>query len=422
MRSDPTRRRALALLTGTAAAGLAGCGTSPVRLAVPWSGWELARFREVMRGLPGRLGHPVVFSAGDSMDALLKNPVARSARPDVAFIPRLGTLGESASGLLTMRSAIPGPSSAADAAWKNLLVHGGHVKGVWFKAAHKSLIWHRTATPPPCGAHPAEPASFAQWLVYCRTAPRPVLSIGAADGWVLTDWFENVLLGIDPDAYRSLLPVVNGRERDTGPGWDGPAVTRALEYLGQLWGTPGLLPGGGRRALLTSFHDSILDVFHYGHAQVVAAPDFAYPVISRYGNGKPIPMPCRFPAVNPGTAPVLVAGDAAVALTGHGRDVVDWLADEGRAAVRDGWIRQGGFISLDSRVTGYPGILRPYAGQVIGGNVEFDLSDQLTGRLSGGNGRGLWRILTRFFSDVTGVTSDADPVTSAQKAMTEAAG
>ncbi|MFC6082231.1 hypothetical protein [Sphaerisporangium aureirubrum] len=415
MRPDLTRRGALALVAGSAAAGLTGCATSPVRIAVPWSGWELARFRQVMRGFPG---DPVVFSAGDSMDALLKNPVARSARPDVAFIPRLGTLGEAASGLRTMPSAIPGPSSAGGAtAWRRLLTHGGQVKGVWFKAAHKSLLWFRDAVPPPFGANPAEPSSWKDWLAYCRTAPRPVLSIGAADGWVLTDWFENVLLGIDPVTYRRLLPAADG----TKPRWDGYAVTETLRRLQELWEIPDLLPGGGRRALLTSFHDSILDVFHYGHARAVAAADFAYPVISRYGSR--MPAPCRFPATNSAAVPVLVAGDAAVALTEAGESVVRWLAgDHGRVAVRDAWVREGGFISLDSRVTGYPVILGPFTGQVTGENVEFDLSDQLTGRLSGGNGRGLWRILTRFFGDVTGVTSTADPVGAAQKAMTEAAG
>ncbi|MEO3809690.1 hypothetical protein ABGB17_11880 [Sphaerisporangium sp. B11E5] len=413
-----SRRRALGVLAGSVAAGAAGCAGAPVRIAVPWSGWELARFRDVMRGYAG---DPVVFSAGDSIDALLKNPVARSARPDVAFVPRLGLLGEAASGLRSMPAAIPGPSHAPGAgAWTGLLTHDGAVKGVWFKAAHKSLLWHRGRNPPPYGAGPAEPASWAAWLEYCGRAGRPLLSIGAADGWVLTDWFENVLLGIDPDTYRALLPAPGGR--GPGPGWDAPAVTQALRYLRDLWGMDGIFPGGGRRALLTSFHDSILDVFYYGHAEVVAAADFAYPVISRYGATATVAMPCRFPAEHPGTAPVLVAGDAAVALSDAGRGVVEWLAgDGGRAAVRDGWVREGGFISLDSQVTGYPAALRPFAAQVIGENVEFDLSDQLTGRLSGGNGRGLWRVLTRFFSDVTGVTSSRDPVAAAQTAMTEAA-
>src|SRR5690348_17569197 len=91
------RRRALAVLSGLAAAGLTGCGgETPLRIAVVWSDWELSRFHEILAAYP----HPfVVYSAGDNIAALLRNPVAQAATPDVAIVPRLGRSEEHTSEL-----------------------------------------------------------------------------------------------------------------------------------------------------------------------------------------------------------------------------------------------------------------------------------------------------------------------------------
>ncbi|GAA1261287.1 ABC transporter substrate-binding protein [Sphaerisporangium rubeum] len=407
---DPlTRRQAVVLLGLSAAAGLTGCSTAGVSVAVPWSGWELARFREVVRELGG---DAVVFSAGDSIEALLKNPVAPSARPDAVVVPRVGALG-GGIGASPAPQVPPGP-----AGWRTRFPLGG--RGEWFKVAHKSLVWYRQECTAFREAAPDLPLPWDAWRRYCATAGRPVLSVGAADGWVLTDWFENVLLGVDPEVYGELTAYLKGRQ-DGPPGTRTVAVvTEALERLKALWEIDGVFPGGGRRALQTSFHESILDVFYYGHAQMVAAGDFAYPVITRFcGKGADIARLARFPAVDPGKAHILVAGDAADPQAAPGTDFVRELCGErGQDAVRRTWLPEGGFISPDPLAEGYPDVLTRYVGQVHGDKVAFDLSDQLTGRLSGGNGRGLWRVLTRFFSEVTGVTSrDGDAVATARAAI-----
>jgi alpha-glucoside transport system substrate-binding protein len=376
------RRQALAVLSGAAAAGLVGCGGEPpLRIAVVWSGWELTRFREVLDERD-----VVVYSAGDNIAALLGDPVAPAATPDVAIMPR-AALVEDPRVCVRLQS-LPSPDPPH---WQRLLWCGADasVKGVWFKVAHKSLVWYRSRAVP-------EPSTdWESWVAACRrrAKERPPLAIGAADGWVLTDWFENVLLGLDREAYRML-------HRDPD-GWADDSVREALLALAELWHIENLVPGGGRRALVTQFHDSILDVFRYGRADMVAAPDFAWPVIDRYGAPGEEARRVRFPWPGGGSPPPVVAGgDAVLALASSGeRGAAFVTALTDRVDRLEGWAAAGGFLSLDRRVRRYPPPLRGLAEEVRG-DFEFDLSDRLTGGLAGGDGQGLWRVLTRLFGAV----------------------
>ncbi|MEV1003667.1 hypothetical protein [Nonomuraea sp. NPDC050202] len=179
-----TSRRAF--LAAVPAALVAGCaGQPPLRVAVVWSGEELRRFLRVVDAYVARYRRPVsVYSAGDNISALLRGP-AEDVIPDVAVIPRLGLLFDP---LVQPRIRPRTGGHAQPEFWRRLVTpHGsGQELGAWFKIANKSLVWHRTG-------EQWAPASLTAWQ------PRPgTLAIGAADGWVLSDWFENVLLAYAP--------------------------------------------------------------------------------------------------------------------------------------------------------------------------------------------------------------------------------
>ncbi|MEU6742535.1 hypothetical protein [Streptosporangium sandarakinum] len=400
------RRRALAALSGLAAAGLTGCSAErPLRVAVVWSGWELSRFRRALAGEP-----VTVYSAGNDIAALLRKPVAPAATPDVAIVPQPGLIRDP-----EIRSRLQPLTSWDPRFWRNLVTDpgDGRVKGVWFKVAHKSLVWYRpeTVTSPPAG--------WEAWLELCRSraaSGRPPLSVPAADGWALTDWFENVLLGLAPDLY--------GRLHLLDPAdWGDERVAQAFIRLAELWAVPGLVPGGGRRALVTQFHDAILDVFRYGRADMVAGPDFAWPVIDRYRSPGREARWFHFPCSAGERQPLLVGGDAVVALDSSGERGERFVARLTGGEMHERlapWARAGGFLSLGAGLRDdYPAPVRPLArelrelrglaepgelggpgAQATGRSVAFDLSDQLGGALAGGDGQGLWRILTDLFAAV----------------------
>jgi ABC-type glycerol-3-phosphate transport system substrate-binding protein len=376
--------KGLALLTVTAA-----CGgpASSVRVVVVWSGWELTQFRRVLHQIPEKRRWRIsVQSAGNDLAALVGNRVARTAAPDVALIQQPRMVTDHPARFTPLQAV---PDIPQD--WANLLQSGRNSYGTWFKAAHKSLVWYR---PDRLTSEP--PQHWTAWVDMCREMAargQPPLAIGAADGWVLTDWFENVLLSIDPETYRGLA----GRR----VSWRHPHVSDALRRMGEIWSIRGAFPGGARRALLTQFDGALVDVFQHGRAAMVAGGDFYYPIIEQYGNAPAKWF--RFPCLTTEQPPLIVAGDAAVRLnrdSAGGDALIKWLADPAAAGI---WARAGGFLSVNPKVNGYPGDLSSLAEEVqketVGGPA-FDLSDQLGGRLAGADGRGTWKIFQDFFAQV----------------------
>jgi len=417
------RRDAIKVLALPALPGLAagcGIGRSGIRVAGVWSGWELTQFRKVLNAFPGRDSWTIsVQSAGDDIAALVGNRVAGTAAPNVALVPFPQLVWENRDHLVPLR-----PATAGDTAWDRLLTIDGMVYGHWFKVAHKSLVWYRHDL---LGAGPP-PRDWGTWLALCRDLAgrrRPPLSIGAADGWVLTDWFENVLLSLDPATYRELAVGAST--------WRHPSVRRALRWLGEVWSIPGVFAGGAERALQTQFDQSLLDVFEYGRAAMVAGADFAWPVITQYTRTPQDRIKWfAFPPID--KRPVLVGGDAAVLLrpaTQGGWELMRWLATA-RAAGR--WAGAGGFLTINDpghSVAYPPGLdARPLIDDlVLGSNggasvaFAFDLSDQLRGRLVGAEGRGTWKIFKDFFVEVTTPKSSGEPAAdrterAAERAMT----
>lgn len=394
----PVSRRTV-LAAGVALPVLAACAGSnrgTVRVGVAWSGDELARFRrELRRFTASRRFDVSVVSLGDDVATLLAGRVARGIAPDVAMLPRPGLVEEDLTGLAAVADLTPAGVSAE---WRALAGPGGTNRGVWYKTAHKSLVWYRPDVFARLGVRepPSDWGSWQDLRERCVRAGIAPLSIGAADGWVLTDWFENVLWGLDRVTYEGLA--------DGDDSWGRSSVARALELLAGVWAPPGTLPDGPGRALLTQFEDSVLDVAARGRAAMVLGADFVLPVVTRLAPHAPPLDWFPVPAPPGGVAPVVVAGDLAVLLAGAGpggRELVEWLAQPEAA---EDWAGYGGFVSLRPEVGGYPVQYRAsLLDQVRKGGPDgfgFDLSDRLRGGLSGGDGRGLWRLLQRFLAEL----------------------
>ncbi|MFB9237825.1 extracellular solute-binding protein [Plantactinospora siamensis] len=396
---------AAAVAGGTLAAG-AGCGGDrPVQVAVVWSDEELRLFQRVMRGYPRPWR---AISAGDDIDAFLRARRLAGTLPDVAILSRPGLIGEyAAAGWLTeLDSAWSGRFPTA---LDGYVRHDGRLYGAWVKLAHKSLLWYLPELLPggPPGSWPALVAVTAELgrRHLDGAGPAP-LSVGAADGWVLTDWFENVLATTSgQDFYRRLA----GGAGD----WTAAPVRLALRRLAQVWGLPGAFPGGGPRALLTQYDESVIQVGARRWAAMVPGADFVArmdqdfdPAGSRLRHG-------RFPGE---PKPLVVGGDAAVVLGGSraGYDFVRALVD----ADFGPWIDAGGFLAARTAVQPdrYPDYRRQLAADIqdAAADLRFDLSDLLPAPLTGADGVGSWRIMQDFFAAVARGPHDgvaADPTT-----------
>jgi alpha-glucoside transport system substrate-binding protein len=379
-----------------------------VRVAVSWSGQELRAFHDVLDGL-GKLDYPVeVVPLGDDISTAFG---ARSTRrPDIVMLPQPGLVPRH------LRDLEPIPDDVADRGrarlWAELLVHDGTTYGVPFKTAHKSAVWYRPSVFREVGVQP--PRLWSEWLDVNRTLSsagvRP-LSLAAGDGWVLTDFFENVLLGIAPAVYSGLATA------DSPHPSRQPQVAAALRLLGTMWSAPGALAGGVDRSLVQQFPDAVVEVFGHRRAAMVLASDFAEPVL-RYFAADPNDIGLfTFPALSPGAAPpVVVGGDVMVLPKPTSDDALDLVRRLAAPTAVDPWIKEGGFL-VDGRDSGYSPELTRLAEQLSepGGLLQFDLSDRL-GRL--GDINGLWRVLTDFLVRIGGRGGDVVP-DAVDAAMTE---
>ncbi|WP_239003452.1 ABC transporter substrate-binding protein [Nocardia panacis] len=407
-------RRAI-LRAGLALPLVSACGVlsgdeRKVRIAVPWSGFELSAFRKVLRDREIE-GAVELLPLGDDIGIAL-GARGRSA-PDIVLLPEAGRVAELAEeGLRPLDESLwvdaDGWRYAPE--WQQLLWRNGRPYGVPFKAANKSLVWYDRYA---FGKEPGdEPRSWtlSEWPQRMEedfSGPdRPnLLALGAADGWVLANMFENVLFDVSlwengtPWDYQDLA----------GPGggvrwtrqWDRDAVRATLTVLGRIWGNKFAFPGGVAATLTRQYPDAVRDVFEHRRAAMVVAPDFAEPVVrrslARAGRPADAVGVMRFPPAVPGGHRPLIAGGDVIVLTAGAKSaatqVVSALADPAAPLT---WIRDnGGFLAPNRRTpirsSELLRALEPTAW--IDSWTEFDLAD-LVGTV--GRRDGLWRILTEF--------------------------
>ena len=222
----------------------------------------------------------------------------------------------------------------------------GTLYAVWFKGANKSLVWYNHGFYKDAGVRPAD--SFdallqnQQTLADFGVAP---LAIGAADGWTLTDIFENVYLAAGRPRART-----TGSARHEIP-WTDATVTDALRSMAQLIG-PDHLAGGPSGALQTEFAGSVQQVFGQDpDAAALIEGDFVANEINgettaRVGKQARV---FSFPPMAGGQPPLVAGGDAAVLMRDRpgGRKLIKFLASPTAAEV---WARKGGYLSPNRNV------------------------------------------------------------------------
>ncbi|MCC3653622.1 MULTISPECIES: ABC transporter substrate-binding protein [Streptomyces] len=387
-----------------------------LQVAAVWTGAEQKNFKAVLDEFEKRTGAEVSFvPTGDSISTFLGTKIEGGQPPDIALLPQVGALKQfAAQGELK-----PAGEEAQEQleknfsqGWRDLGAHEGKQYGVYFKAANKSLIWYNTAAFENAGVE--EPGTWDDFLRTARTISdsgvAPV-SVGGADGWTLTDWFENVYLSqAGPEKYDQLA--------EHKIKWTDPSVKEALETLGELFGDKTLIAGGQQGALQTEFPKSVTQTFAGGdapEAAMVFEGDFVAVNISsdtkaEIGtDAKVFP----FPAVGE-ESPVVSAGDVAVALKdGKGpQALLTFLASTDAAEI---WAKAGGFISPNKELDlkAYPDdVQRDIAKALVdaGDDFRFDMSDQAPASFGGTKGEGEWKALQDFLKN-------PDDVAGAQKRL-----
>ncbi|MFG2945419.1 ABC transporter substrate-binding protein [Streptomyces adustus] len=379
-------------------------------VAAVWTGAEQANFKKVLAEFEKRTGAKVTFvPAQDPIINFLGSKIAGGQPPDVAMLPQPGAIKQA----VEKNWAKPlGAEAQAELAknysqgWQDIGKVDGKQYGVYYKAANKSLIWYNAKVFENAGA--SEPKTWPELLSTAQTvydsgvAP---FSVGGADGWTLTDWFENVYLSqAGPEKYDQLA--------QHKIKWTDPSVKEALNTLAQVWGKKGWVAGGADGALQTEFPASVTQTFTGGDqpkAGMVFEGDFVQVNIgetkAKVGtDAKVFP----FPKVG-ATAPVVSGGDAAVVLKDSkgAQALATFLASPDAATVQ---AKLGGYLSPNKNVdpSVYPNPVQQKMAKALiaaGDDFRFDMSDQAPQAFGGTPGKGEWKDLQDFLknpSDVAG--------------------
>jgi alpha-glucoside transport system substrate-binding protein len=396
------------------AALAASCTTTPpggepslhgqrIEVLAVWSGTEQERFEKVIEAFERVTGVDVVYaSAGHGVPAELDARFADGRQPDVAFIPQPGLLRRyAAEGRLV---ALDGLTAALvdrnyGATWRALGAADGQLYGVWFKAANKSLVWYHVGVFEQAGLVPPDSVDGLLDVAWALAAAGvPAFSVGGADGWTLTDWFENLYLRVaGPEQYDVLAAH--------GMAWTDESVRRALRLLSRLL-DPALVAGGTEEALTTGFEASVQNVFaDPPAAAMVFEGDFVAGVVTGKTRAQLGVRADVFPfPTGRDRAPAVVGGgDAAVLMkeSDAGAAFLRFLAGADAAAI---WAAQGGFISpnVNLDISVYPDeITRSVARQLLeaGDDFRFDLSDLQPAAFGAARDAGLRRGLQDFLRD-----------------------
>jgi alpha-glucoside transport system substrate-binding protein len=383
-----------------------------IEVAAVWSGSEQANFKQVLDAFTQQTGATVTYtSTGDNMSTYLGSKIEGGAPPDVAMLPQQGLLVQLANDG-SLKKVNADVQAAADAnfapVWKNLASVDGTLYGVYYKVANKSTMWYRPQAFQDAGISDP-PKTWDEFIQDAKTLSdsgvTPV-SVGGADGWTLTDWFENIYLSqAGPDKYDQL-------SKHEIP-WTDPSVTQALETLGQLFGDKSLIAGGSSGSLQTDFPTSVTNVFGDNpKAAIVYEGDFVAGVITDSTKSKVGQDALMFPFPAAGAQPAVVGGgDVAAILKDNpaSQAFVKYLASPEAAAI---WAKLGGYASANKKLdaSNYPDSIAKAIGDAVvqaGDNVRFDMSDLAPAAFGGTVGKGEWKDLQDFLKNPTNVSGTA---------------
>ena len=227
-----------------------------VSILANWGGDEETGFREVLDAS----GVAYSYEGNRDSTVVLKSRVAASNAPDIAILPRPGEVAAYArQGSIVPLSQGKSddilPASTLNAnygkAWIDLGTVDGKFYGLIAKANSKSTFWYKPPSLRALGA--SIPNTWDDLLKledrYIAAGKTP-LSIGAQDGWTLTDWFENIYVRmVGPDMYMKLHVTHDVK-------WTDPTVVAAIQKFIQVF-TPQdkKLAGGISGTLSTGFID-----------------------------------------------------------------------------------------------------------------------------------------------------------------------
>jgi ABC-type glycerol-3-phosphate transport system substrate-binding protein len=398
------------VLTTTAGARQSRHGVSgSLSITGVWTGQEQKNFQAVINGFTKK--NPDVkikyTSSGDQTPTVLSTAVQGGNPPDLASVSQPGLMKDFASrGKLKPIDFAKGViNKNYTPSWSTLGSVKGHLYGLFFKGANKSTVWYNVQSFKNAGVKP--PKTWTQLLAAAKTlkaSGTPAYAIGGADGWTLTDLFENVYIRSAGAAKYDALTTHKIK-------WTDASVKKALQIMGQLLSDTSNIPGGTSGALQTDFPTSVSQVLNLKpKAAMIFEGDFV-PGVAKT-TAKPVTNynVFDFPQVGK-SAPAVVGGGDVVMMfkdSPAARAFISYLATPEAATI---WAKKGGFSSPNKNVkaSAYSDPLNRATATALAHakTFRFDLSDLQPAAFGGTVGQGEFKIFQDFLKNPKNVNGIA---------------
>ncbi|HZR96344.1 MAG TPA: extracellular solute-binding protein [Gaiellaceae bacterium] len=385
-----------------------------------WTGDEQKSFQAVLDAFMKKYPNVKVKynSSGDNTPTVLSTAVQGGNPPDLASVSQPGLMKDfqKKGALKPLDFAKSDINDNYPSDFVKLTTIGGKIYGLIFKGANKSTIWYNVKSLKDAGVEAPKTwddlIKDASTIKASGTTP---FSVGGADGWTLTDLFENIYLRQAGAAKYDQLSNHTIK-------WTDPSVKKALQTMGQyLKGD--LVAGGTSGALQTDFPTSVSNVFSDSpKAAMVAEGDFVPGVVASSNPLKPIDgyNVFAFPSVDGSGDAVVGGGDTIMMFndTPASEALIKYLST---AEASEIWAKRGGFSSpnknLDTGV--YPDEITKTTASALATakTFRFDMSDLQPAAFGGTVGQGEFKIFQDFLKNPSDVDGTAQALeTSAAKA------
>jgi len=387
-----------------------------------WTGAEAKSFAAVIAAFNEQYPNVKIRykPVGNNVPTVVGTAVAGGHPPDMADIAQPGLVKQFAQqGKLkpiTYAKSVIADNFAP--VWQQLGTVDGKLYALVFKAANKSLVWYNVPAFKTAGV--TAPKTWTALLSTAKTLKQsgtPAYSIGGADGWTLTDLFENLYLrSYGQQKYQQLS--------DHKIKWTDPSVVATLKSMAQVIGDTSNLAGGQAGAIQNGFNASVTNAFSDPpKGAMVFEGDFVGGVITSSTKAKPNTgfNVTPFPSVKagPNASAVEIGGDLLVTFrdTPAIEAFVKFLATSDAA---NAWAKLGGFGTGNKNVSAdiYPDAITKATETPLGSatSVVFDMSDLQPSSFGATTGQGEWGIFQDFLknpSDVNGISQKLESAAAA---------
>ena len=378
-----------------------------------WTGPEQKRFQAVLDGFEKLYPNVSVkyTSGGDNTPTILSTAIQGGNPPDLASIAQPGLMRDFATqgALKSINFARATVARNYTGSWLTLGTVKGKLYGLFFKGANKSTVWYSTSAFKQAGIK--APATWPQLLTAANTlraSGTPAFSIGGADGWTLTDLFENIYLRQAGQKRYDQLTV-------HAIPWTHASVKAALKTMAGVLASNNMY-GGSSGALQTDFPTSVNNVWAKpAKAAMVLEGDFVPGVATTKASAIKDYNVFKFPSIG-GSAPAVVGGGDIVVMfkdSPAGQALVKYLATPAAATIAAKY--SPGYSSPNKNVkpSAYSDVLnRATAIQLAHARTfRFDLSDLAPSAFGGTVGQGLFKLFQDFLknpSDVNGISQQME--------------